>query len=116
MKIAVEISMYPMTTEYLPAIQGFIDRVKANERLDVLVNTMSTQILGELDEVFGTLQREMRAQMVFVACVLLWQVGGSQEVDMGRRAIGDDAIRAGANADSAVSFERHIHEEFLGLV
>ena len=61
MKIAVEISMYPLSSEYLPAIQAFIDRVKANERLDVLVNTMSTQILGELDDVFSTLQREMRA-------------------------------------------------------
>jgi uncharacterized protein YqgV (UPF0045/DUF77 family) len=61
MKIAVEISMYPLTVEYLPAIQGFIDRIKANENLDVLVNTMSTQILGEVDEVFGTLQREITA-------------------------------------------------------
>lgn len=61
MKIAVEISMYPLSAEYLPAIQGFIDRVKANEKLDVLVNTMSTQILGELPEVFGTLQREIQA-------------------------------------------------------
>jgi uncharacterized protein YqgV (UPF0045/DUF77 family) len=61
MKIAVEISMYPLTSEYLPAIQAFIDRVKANEQLDVLVNTMSTQIHGELDEVFNTLQREVRS-------------------------------------------------------
>jgi uncharacterized protein YqgV (UPF0045/DUF77 family) len=59
MKIAVEISMYPLTSEYLPAIQGFIDRVKVNENLHVLVNTMSTQILGELEEVFSTLQREI---------------------------------------------------------
>jgi uncharacterized protein YqgV (UPF0045/DUF77 family) len=61
MKIAVEVSMYPLTAEYLPPIQAFIDRVKANENLDVLVNTMSTQILGELEEVFSTLQREIRA-------------------------------------------------------
>ena len=61
MKIAVEISMYPLATEYLAPIQGFIDRVRANENLTVLVNTMSTQILGDLDEVFATLQREMGA-------------------------------------------------------
>jgi uncharacterized protein YqgV (UPF0045/DUF77 family) len=59
MKIAVEISMYPLTADYLPPIQAFIDRVKANENLDVLVNTMSTQILGEVGEVFSTLQREI---------------------------------------------------------
>jgi len=61
MKIAVEISMYPLSAEYLPAIQSFIDRLKANGSLDVLVNTMSTQILGEADEVFATLQREITA-------------------------------------------------------
>jgi uncharacterized protein YqgV (UPF0045/DUF77 family) len=61
MKIAIEISMYPLSSEYLPAIQGFIDRVKTNENLDVLVNTMSTQVLGEVGEVFDTLQREITA-------------------------------------------------------
>jgi uncharacterized protein YqgV (UPF0045/DUF77 family) len=60
MKIAVEISMYPLASEYLAPIQGFIDRVRANEKLEVLVNTMSTQILGEMSEVFATLQQEMR--------------------------------------------------------
>ena len=61
MKIAVEISMYPLSAEYLPPIQDFIDRVRTNEQLEVLTNTMSTQVLGEIDEVFATLQREIRA-------------------------------------------------------
>jgi uncharacterized protein YqgV (UPF0045/DUF77 family) len=59
--IAVEISMYPLAEEYLPAIQAFIDRVRANDRLQVLTNTMSTQVFGEFDEVFHTLQQEIRA-------------------------------------------------------
>jgi uncharacterized protein YqgV (UPF0045/DUF77 family) len=61
MRIAVEISMYPLTAEYLPPIQAFIDRVKANGKLHVLVNTMSTQIEGDLADVFSTLEREIRA-------------------------------------------------------
>ena len=61
MNIAVEISMYPLAEEYLPAIQSFIDRLRSNEKLQVLTNTMSTQVFGELDEVFATLQREIRA-------------------------------------------------------
>lgn len=61
MNIAVEISMYPLAEEYLPAIQSFIDRVRSNEKLQVLTNTMSTQVFGELDEVFATLQREIKA-------------------------------------------------------
>ncbi len=42
MNIAVEISMYPLAEEYLPAIQAFIDRVRSNDKLQVLTNTMST--------------------------------------------------------------------------
>ncbi len=61
MNIAVEISMYPLAEEYLPAIQAFIDRVRSNDKLQVLTNTMSTQVFGELDEVFRTLQQEIRA-------------------------------------------------------
>jgi uncharacterized protein YqgV (UPF0045/DUF77 family) len=61
MKIAVEISMYPLSAEYLPPIQGFIDRLRTHEQLDVLTNTMSTQVFGELDEVFRTLQQEIKA-------------------------------------------------------
>lgn len=59
MKIAVEISMYPLTADYLPPIQDFIDRLRTNEKLVVLTNTMSTQILGEAEDVFQTLQREI---------------------------------------------------------
>jgi uncharacterized protein YqgV (UPF0045/DUF77 family) len=61
MKIAVEISMYPLSADYLPPIQAFIDRVRANDKLEVLTNTMSTQVLGEIGEVFATLQREIGA-------------------------------------------------------
>ncbi len=61
MKIAVEISMYPLSAEYLPPIQAFIDRMRTNEQLEVLTNTMSTQVFGELEVVFATLQREIQA-------------------------------------------------------
>jgi uncharacterized protein YqgV (UPF0045/DUF77 family) len=61
MKIAVEISMYPLTAEYLSPIQAFIDRVRTNEQLEIRTNTMSTQVFGEIEEVFATLQQEIRA-------------------------------------------------------
>ncbi|MEO6078955.1 MAG: YkoF family thiamine/hydroxymethylpyrimidine-binding protein [Steroidobacteraceae bacterium] len=63
MNIAVEISMYPLSEEYLLPIQAFIDRVRTNDRLQVLTNTMSTQIFGEFDEVFRTLQQEIRTSL-----------------------------------------------------
>lgn len=76
MKISVEISLYPLDADYIPPIKAFIDRVKANDRLEVVTNTMSTQVFGEFDDVFGTLQREIRASFesgpraVFVTKIL----------------------------------------------
>ena len=63
MKIAVEISMYPLSESFLEPIQGFIDALRAEERLQVLTNTMSTQVYGDYDVVFATLQKAMRASL-----------------------------------------------------
>lgn len=63
MKIAVEISMYPLTESFLAPIQGFIDALRADERLTVSTNTMSTQIYGDYDAVFQTLQDAMRESL-----------------------------------------------------
>jgi uncharacterized protein YqgV (UPF0045/DUF77 family) len=63
MDIAVEISMYPLTGDYLAPIQDFIDRLQANERLVVQTNTMSTQVLGEYDEVWEALREAMRVSL-----------------------------------------------------
>lgn len=60
MQISVEISLYPLDQEYIPVIQDFIDRLKAHRQLNVLVNTMSTQIFGNYSEVLQILAQEMQ--------------------------------------------------------
>jgi len=60
MELSVEISKYPLTEDYLPAIKDFIERLQAVEKLSVVGNTMSTQIFGDYDLVMDTLQKEMR--------------------------------------------------------
>ncbi len=65
MDIGVEISLYPLREEYIPTIQAFIDRLNADARvqsgdLRVVTNSMSTQVFGGYDAVFGLLQREMK--------------------------------------------------------
>jgi uncharacterized protein YqgV (UPF0045/DUF77 family) len=57
MRIAVEISLYPLNADYVPPIKDFIERVKADSALQVLTNAMSTQIVGEHDRVFAVLAR-----------------------------------------------------------
>ncbi len=56
MQISVEISMYPLRDEFLPAISDFIELVNRNDMVEVKTNSMSTQLFGEYDQVMALLQ------------------------------------------------------------
>ena len=60
MKIGVEISLYPLTEDYIPPIRGFIDRLNADGRFKVITNDMSTQVFGAYDDVMNALARELK--------------------------------------------------------
>jgi len=60
MKLSVEISMYPLKDEYIPAIKDFIEHMNGHPELQVISNTMSTQVFGEYDVVMDVLKAEMR--------------------------------------------------------
>jgi uncharacterized protein YqgV (UPF0045/DUF77 family) len=78
MRVAVEISMYPLTGAYLTPIQAFIDRLNTHPGLIVRTNALATQIWGPLDQVMAILTQEMThsaaatgaPQLVFVMKVL----------------------------------------------
>jgi uncharacterized protein YqgV (UPF0045/DUF77 family) len=78
MRAAVEISMYPLSGDYRPPIQGFIDRLNTHSDLTVRTNTLATQIWGRLDQIMAILTEEMTRsaagtgapQLVFVMKVL----------------------------------------------
>jgi uncharacterized protein YqgV (UPF0045/DUF77 family) len=76
MHVAVELSLYPLTAEFVPPILGFLERLKAHPGLSVVTNSMSTQVSGDYDRVFDALRAEMRASFsgphraVFVMKVL----------------------------------------------
>jgi uncharacterized protein YqgV (UPF0045/DUF77 family) len=76
MRAAVDISMYPLTGDYRPSIQAFIDRLNTYPGLMVRTNSLATQIWGPLDEIMATLSIEMARsavdapQLVFVLKVL----------------------------------------------
>lgn len=60
MDIAVEISLYPLRAEYIPAIQDFLDRLNTHAGLKIVTNSMSTQVSGEYAPVMQTLTEEIR--------------------------------------------------------
>jgi uncharacterized protein YqgV (UPF0045/DUF77 family) len=60
MDIGVEISLYPLKADFVPAIREFLDRLGAATSLRVVTNSMSTQVFGAYDEVMEALRRELR--------------------------------------------------------
>lgn len=60
MHIAVDISLYPLTEDYIPPIKDVIERLNGYQELDVETNPMSTQIRGDYDAVMHALGKEMK--------------------------------------------------------
>jgi len=61
MKIAVDISLYPLDADFIPPIKDVIARFNAHEGLEVWTNAMSTQLVGEFDDVMRALRDEIGA-------------------------------------------------------
>jgi len=59
MKVAVDISLYPLDADFIPPIKDVIDRLNAHENLEVWTNAMSTQLVGDFDDVMDALKQEL---------------------------------------------------------
>ena len=59
MKVAVDISLYPLDADFIPPIKDVIDRLNAHENLKVWTNAMSTQLVGDFDDVMDALKKEL---------------------------------------------------------
>ncbi|RZM76733.1 hypothetical protein C3B51_17560 [Pseudoalteromonas rubra] len=60
MQLSVEISKYPLHSDYIPFIKDFIERLNQHPQLKVLTNIMSTQVFGEYELLMSTLSAEMK--------------------------------------------------------
>ena len=60
MDIGVEISLYPLKANFVPAIHEFLERLNAAAELRVVTNSMSTQVFGPYDAVMRALHAELR--------------------------------------------------------
>jgi uncharacterized protein YqgV (UPF0045/DUF77 family) len=59
MKFEIEISMYPLTEDYIPHIKGFIEALKNHNSLEVTTSDMSTRISGDSIKVMEALRLAM---------------------------------------------------------
>ena len=76
MRTAIEISLYPLDSDYIPPIKAFIERLNTYPEIQVVTNSMSTQIAGDHQRLFEILGKETAAtfaqagRKVFVMKVL----------------------------------------------
>ena len=59
MKVAVDISLYPLQTEFLAPIKDVVERLHGYDDVEVWTNAMSTQLVGEFATVMEVLEKEI---------------------------------------------------------
>ena len=59
MRISVDISLYPLTEDYVEPILAFIAQLESNSKIIVKRNSLSTQIFGEYRDVMDMLDKEI---------------------------------------------------------
>lgn len=60
MKLTIDISLYPLTEEFIPVIKGFIVKMESYAGVSILRNNISTQVSGEYDVIMNLLQTELK--------------------------------------------------------
>lgn len=61
MRISVDISLYPLTEQFVEPVLVFIAKLENNPTLIVHRNTLSTQIFGEYRDVMDAMDSEIEA-------------------------------------------------------
>ena len=64
MDIGVEISLYPLKADFVPAIHEFLERLNRAAGLRIVTNSMSTQVFGPFEQVMELLRRVLKLRNV----------------------------------------------------
>tara|TARA_B110000444_G_scaffold257224_1_gene295220 strand:- start:1522 stop:1791 length:270 start_codon:yes stop_codon:yes gene_type:complete len=60
MKLTVDISLYPLNSDYIPIIKEFIAKLNKKSGLTIVTNALSTQVTGDYDLLMNALHTEMK--------------------------------------------------------
>ena len=60
MQTSIDISLYPLKEDYIPAIKDFIRRISSKEDIHVVRGDLSTQLFGDYDVIMDLLKEEIR--------------------------------------------------------
>ncbi|WP_346795659.1 thiamine-binding protein [Halomonas sp. Bachu 37] len=76
MYLSVQLSYYPLSDDFKPAVREVVKCLQRQSELEVYPNRMSTQVFGEVDAVMAALGEVMKwsfetyGKAVFVANIL----------------------------------------------
>lgn len=59
MRVAVDISLYPLDADFIPPIKDVIERLNQHTDIEVVTNPMATQLRGEYETVMDALKKEI---------------------------------------------------------
>jgi len=59
MRVAVDISLYPLDENFIPPIKDVIGRLNTHDGIEVVTNPMATQVRGEYEDVMRVLTKEI---------------------------------------------------------
>ena len=82
LKASIDMSLYPLADNYIPAIKEFIDRVAGYDGITVKRNDLATQLFGDYDQIMDILKIEIRrswethGQGIFVVKFLMDDLQG----------------------------------------
>lgn len=75
MKATFEISLYPLHNEYKDIVLAFLKDLHAFPGIKVETNGMSTQVFGELDELFTIMNALSKKYLEHYQAVLVLKIG-----------------------------------------
>lgn len=78
MKATVEVSLYPLVDDYETVVLAFLDELEKEESLSFSTNGMSTQIFGEVSEIFPALGRQFERIQQSGKAMLVLKAGPGQ--------------------------------------
>lgn len=60
MRTTIDVSLYPLADEFIPAIDDFIERLHGHAGIQVHTNPVSTRVSGDYDAVMDAIRSEVR--------------------------------------------------------
>ena len=83
MRISIDISLYPLTQDYVEPILAFISQLETNSKLIVKRNSLSTQVFGEYRDVMDMMDSEIeRVFKQIPESVFVLKMIGSDRADI----------------------------------